>query len=169
LKRNIVHSALEADHRELDFLLEAVRRSLETGDAYEVYKRLDLFWARLAVHIRAEHVVLFPALEEHAADRAETEDLLARLRSDHDLFMTELGRAIKALRPVLNFGNDAETIQIVRSHLEGVKVRLAEHNEIEEARVYGRVSKFEPAVLEEVHAAVMTQLNKMPRRFSQSG
>ena len=52
-------------------------------------------WARLAVHIRTEHLHLFPAIARrvNAAERA-----IDRLRADHDFFMRELAQAIAILR-----------------------------------------------------------------------
>lgn len=40
----------------------SIDSSAGTASAKELYQKLDLFWARLAVHIRAEHLHMFPAL-----------------------------------------------------------------------------------------------------------
>ena len=50
------------DHAEVDELLRGVMLAFDGGDVREVYPKLDYLWARLAVHIRAEHLHLFPAL-----------------------------------------------------------------------------------------------------------
>ena len=47
---------LEKDHTEVDQLYNEVVGRLDAGSSEEVLERLDLFWARLAVHIRAEHL-----------------------------------------------------------------------------------------------------------------
>src|ERR1044072_5042640 len=50
------------DHAEVDALLRGLWDAFEDGEAEEVLAKLDYLWARLAVHIRAEHLHLFPAL-----------------------------------------------------------------------------------------------------------
>lgn len=57
------------DHAELDLLLRGLPAEFDRGAARDVLAKLDLAWARLAVHIRAEHLHLFPALLK-AADRS---------------------------------------------------------------------------------------------------
>ena len=90
---------LEADHRELDRLLFELLDSLSAAepDLVSTYRRLDLFWARLAVHIRGEHLVLFPAVLASVSDHENQREYLVRifgdLRNDHDFFMKELARA----------------------------------------------------------------------------
>ena len=69
------------------------------------FELLDLFWARLAIHIRAENLHLFPALANAPASRFtgkgglptrdEAHNVLLQLRSDHDFFMKELAEMIK--------------------------------------------------------------------------
>jgi hypothetical protein len=97
---------LEEDHEAVGKLLEELRAGLRSGtDAGTVYGMLDRVWARLAVHIRAEHICLFPALlrslgvlgdGQHGdiAPHAEAESTVELLRSDHDFFMRELAAAI---------------------------------------------------------------------------
>jgi hypothetical protein len=53
---------LVQDYDEADSLFGGLSRAFDLGDAREVFVRLDYLWARLAVHIRAEHLHLFPAL-----------------------------------------------------------------------------------------------------------
>jgi len=160
-------SILESDHASLDKLLQDAISALEV-DAAHTYRSLDIFWARLAMHIRAEHVVVFPALR--AADsngrleRSDVPEILTVLRHDHDFFMTELARAIKALRLVFHFGNEAETVHIVRGIVEQVNTRLEQHNRIEEEIIYPIIASLEtpPA---EVAAQVLKQLENLPHRF----
>ena len=134
---------LTVDHEELDRLFTKALDAIDRADPMEAFQCVDLFWARLAVHIRAEHLKLFPALlqaednrDSTAVPGGEIREVLNTLHNDHDFFMRELARAIKALRLVFDFGNEAETFVIVRSLLEGVRERLIEHNRIEEEIVY---------------------------------
>jgi hypothetical protein len=53
---------LERDHEELDGVLGELLLALDHGERDESFARLDLLWARLAIHIRAEHLCLFPAI-----------------------------------------------------------------------------------------------------------
>ena len=61
---------------------------------------------------------------------------LPDLRHDHDFFMNQLARAVKALRLVPDFGNETETFIDIRQLIETVTKRLARHNEIEEKTIY---------------------------------
>jgi len=99
------------DHSELDELLDRFFAAAKKRDLNESFNALDVFWARLAMHIRAEHLHLFPTLIA-ALGRLEkapenvcrppsaqvARDTIARLRDDHDFFMQELGAAITKLR-----------------------------------------------------------------------
>lgn len=44
-------------------------REFDRGGARGVFERLDYLWARLAVHVRAGHLHLFPALLAASAGR----------------------------------------------------------------------------------------------------
>ena len=84
---------LAHDHEEMDGTLAALKSALATGEAERSFKLLDNFWARLAMHIRAENHELFPVLKRAAAEVPEAEEILrilAELRHDHDFFMVEL-------------------------------------------------------------------------------
>src|SRR3712207_2351236 len=100
---------LTHDHAEVDALLGELSQAFEGGRARGVFEKLDYLWARLAVHIRAEHLHLFPALlAARAVGQGEgTDDALApgevrmavgRLREDHDFFMRELAGAVNDAR-----------------------------------------------------------------------
>lgn len=60
--KNQVESLLEDDHSELGQLLSELNAELAKSNLTHSFELLDLFWARLAVHIRAENLHLFPAL-----------------------------------------------------------------------------------------------------------
>jgi hypothetical protein len=170
--RSEIEKVLEFDHVELDGLLDLVFSAIEAADGNETYRTLDLFWARLAMHIRAEHVRLFPAVRELAeksgGDLASVPNLLQDLRHDHDFFMRELARAIKAMRLVFYFGNESETFATLRQILEHVKERLEVHNSIEEEKIYTLTTApfFDLGELVELESKIRKELENYPQRFS---
>src|SRR6185436_16515338 len=103
----------------------------------------------LAVHIRAEHLHLFPAvinrLGKGTLDKAgalslkEGQTVVERLRAEHDFFMSELAGSIKILRELEN-ATDREKIEVglnaVHDTVLEVEKRLAIHNEFEEILIY---------------------------------
>lgn len=158
-----VESILTADHRELDRLLSAACDDLRLGDARRALASVDLFWARLAVHIRAEHLRLFPAIRSAAGPGIEPE--LVRLKDDHNFFMRSLGDLIKQLRTLTETGSDVDpdTAQFFVHEFRG---RMDEHNKIEESRVY----RFAGEVLSEqeyetLKSEVSAELANLPLRF----
>lgn len=171
---------LANDHADLHQLLGELRTSLDTGEVALVYARLDRFWARLGVHIRAEHVRLFPAIlralsenpKGHARDApslSQAQSVIEELRRDHDFFMHELARAIAVMRDLM--ANDqqdiAPALEDVRARIAAVEERLATHNTIEESQVYlwtaTLLSDEEQAELETL---LRNELDNMPRRFA---
>ena len=173
-----VHDQLESDHAELDRLLAGVFAAIDLEDCAEIYRRLDFFWARLAMHIRAEHLRLFPAVlhikeaQFQNAGRGKVPSDIAAvidgLHADHDFFMRSLARAIKAMRLVFDFGNEAETLPAVREILEQVESRLIPHNRIEEQQIYPlAAAEFIRADdLSELSRTVKKELGNLPRRFA---
>ena len=167
-----IEDILEADHGELDSLLARVFAAIEAGDRDETYRSLDFFWARLAMHIRAEHLRLFPAArriaENGREDSGDVPRLLEDLQHDHDFFMRNLARAIKAMRLVFDFGNETETFEIVRDLLGEIKERLVVHNRIEEERIYPLANEalLEPTELETLSRSVKKELDNYPQRFA---
>ena len=149
--------------------MATLESAISIADPVQTYHSLDLFWARLAVHIRAEHLVLFPAVLSTSSRPTSTHrdltDLLVSLREDHDYFIKQLARAIKAMRLIPEFGNEAETFVVVKDLVDGVKQRLIEHNRIEEEIVYPIVdsSSNNP---DEVAIKTLEQLENLPARFS---
>ena len=167
-----IEKILEADHSELDVLLERVFAAVDAADAEATFRHLDFFWARLAMHIRAEHVRLFPAVrgiaEGAGDDLGDIPAILDELRHDHDFFMRELARAIKAMRLVFYFGNADETFVTVRRILVDIKARLEAHNRIEEERVYRLAddSRLGRDAIVELMASVQKELDNYPQRFA---
>jgi iron-sulfur cluster repair protein YtfE (RIC family) len=149
----------------LDGLLAELLDELDLAepDPVSTYRRLDLCWARLAVHIRAEHLVLFPAVLASLGDHDDRRDdlvrILGQLRHDHDFFMKELARAVKALRLIPDFGNEHETFEVVKELVNGVETRLSQHNRIEEEIVY-------PLADRAIRSRVLNELESLPPRFS---
>jgi hypothetical protein len=138
---------LAHDHSELDAALAGLVSALADGNAGRSLEALDLFWARLAVHIRAENIHLFPALLRTAeASRGSTptagvpeskeiRKLVAQLRDDHDFFMSELAAAVKQLR-ALSGSDQPGGLREVREKVDAVSRRLDAHNTLEESKVY---------------------------------
>src|SRR4051794_10723682 len=100
---------MEQDHVALGEVFRELDRALGDLNVARSFELLDLAWARLAVHIRAEHLHLFPAVlnalsENSGADNpakpslAEARVCLERLREDHNFFMSEFADAIRILR-----------------------------------------------------------------------
>jgi len=143
-------------------VLEQLLAALDIKDVQASHSRLDLLWARLAVHIRAEHLHLFPAVLDRVAesDLSEAQAIVKNLRADHDFFMHELARAIGILREDKLTG----VADIVRK----VEERLATHNEIEENQIY----RWSSTILSESEqlellTRINAELNNRPPRFSE--
>ena len=138
-------SLLADDHSEIDILIRDLLAALEDGEKSKAFARLDLLWARLAVHIRAEHLCLFPSiLEAHITVRSDGPDYqevkgaIDQLRLDNDFFMHELGTAVNTMRK-----HDIASEQVISKELLDVRLsvlkvqsRLERHNHLEENHVY---------------------------------
>ena len=169
---------LVGDHAEVDALFRDLSRVFELGDARAVFERLDYLWARLAVHIRAEHLHLFPALlsAAEAAGRASVEptaeevsESVERLREDHDLFMRGLAAAVNKVRALAapDAPADAGWLPRVREDVGAVAARLAEHNRLEEEQVY----LWQSALLNEdarddFRVRMRREIENLPPRFA---
>jgi Hemerythrin HHE cation binding domain len=86
---------LSDDHEAVYEVLQQLVTALNKKDVQTSHAKLDLLWARLAVHIRAEHLHLFPAI---ASKSSEAQSIIDKLRADHDFFMRKLAQAIGVLR-----------------------------------------------------------------------
>ena len=148
--------SLAQDHNEVDRILGKVFEALNSGDTELALKQLDLFWARLAVHIRAEHLVLFPAVIETDGDMNEK---VINLRNDHDFFMKSLADLIKELRKA----SDGAVVDLaaIASRLGIIKERLEKHNRIEEADIYPLAASLDRKLFQQIDA----QLHNLPPRF----
>lgn len=172
--KNTLEGLLQHDHESLDQLLTSLEVALTGPDKSQVFELLDFFWARLAVHIRAENLHLFPALAKAPSTLftgagglptfKEVRDILARLRSDHDFFMKELARLIKAMR---ESGTEAIQQGDLRASLTDIRQRLEEHNLVEEEQAYLWPSLlFDEETIATLSGEIRGELDKLPPRFA---
>jgi hemerythrin superfamily protein len=178
------NKVLSNDHAELDALLEEIFAALDTGDTRHSFQRLDLFWARLAMHIRAEHLHLFPKILAAVEERKTTGEngqclpapekarmFIEELRADHDFFMRELASAVKQMRrlPDSNEQTASQILLDTRKKLAAIKRRLERHNRIEESQIYQWADEIlnlsERAALDH---KIKEELENMPPRFAYS-
>jgi len=175
---NQVEVLLEDDHASLGQLLSEVNAELAKRNIARAFASLDIFWARLAVHIRAENLHLFPALAGAAATSftktsslptaEEVKNVLARLRSDHDFFMKELARMIKVMRALaISREEHFEEVEDLRQRLAKIASRLEDHNRLEETQAY----RWPTLLLDEQEVArlrdrLRQELQNLPPRFA---
>jgi iron-sulfur cluster repair protein YtfE (RIC family) len=176
--KNPVESLLEDDHALLGQLLTELDTELSKPNIARAFELLDLFWARLAVHIRAENLHLFPALANAPASRFTAKDplpaseevhkVLARLRSDHDFFMKELAREIKAMREIAGSPEaHLEELEVLRQRLANVRERLEAHNLLEEKQAYVWPSMlFDEQTSADLCDQLRHELENLPSRFA---
>jgi hemerythrin superfamily protein len=138
-------SVLTDDHSEINTLTGDLLAALDEGDKLKVFARLDLLWARLAVHIRAEHLCLFPSIlgadftiASDGPQYQEVQNAIDQLRLDHEFFMRELGTNVNAIRKQENLSNREVSKQFreIRRSVFEIQSRLAKHNQLEENHVY---------------------------------
>jgi hemerythrin superfamily protein len=153
---------LSSDHSDVDELFTVAFAALDRGE--DAFAAIDLLWARLAVHIRAEHLHLFPALStiaERISDTTAMPTTLARLRDDHDHFMKTFASVVKDLRQ--------GEVSDVRRRLTDVAARLAEHNDIEEKEVYPLVEKWlNEKDRQDLYRGIVSELEHAPPRFPET-
>jgi hemerythrin superfamily protein len=162
---------LSDDHRAVNEVLKQLLTALDNKDVEISYSKLDLLWARLAVHIRAEHLHLFPALTNRPApDSSEAQSVVETLRLDHDFFMRQLAHAVGILRELpapLESPEDESRFNSVLDVVLDVEKRLTIHNETEEDQVYRWAGTIltEPEQIE-LAARINAELEHRPSRFS---
>lgn len=171
--KNPVESLLEDDHASLDQLLTELTEQLAAANLARSFELLDLFWARLAVHIRAENLHLFPALRNALPQFSgkgtlptveEAEETIARLRTDHDFFMKELADMMKTARAA---PADEAVAQDFRQRLSLIRERLEAHNQIEEKHVYIWPSLlFDEKAIGKLNERLSGELKNLPPRFT---
>lgn len=168
------------DHAEVDELIQSLFAALDAQETTASFERLDLLWARLAVHIRAEHLCLFPSILS-ALDKSPhcslediplpecVQEVLERLRADHDFFMVELARAVNVARQWFEAGNNpsADQFSEIKRRVQILGDRLARHNRLEEGQVY-----LWPKLLLSAHerleisARMKREIDNLPPRFA---
>lgn len=173
---------LASDHEELDELLAELFSSFEAGRVEQIYQRLDMFWARLAMHIRAEHLHLFPAIlndfkirkqiNRRLPSQKTVRGKITALQKDHNFFMSELLSAIKQIRKLLRENNRqdiSKALAEVREVIVAVKIRLETHNELEESEVYEWADAvFDGTALWDLNEKMCKELNNLPLRFEKT-
>jgi hypothetical protein len=172
---------LEHDHSLLSELLIHLQSRLQQQEAARAFELLDLFWARLAVHIRAENLCLFPAILNAPRELFGTnggvpsfEEVRAAvegLRSDHNFFMDELSKAVKTFREIMAKDETslhvAEQLAPIRERVDAVSLRLESHNALEEDQVYKWPGLILTASdLQNLKAALRRELANLPQRFA---
>lgn len=178
----MIDDFLESDHESLGELLQTVEESLANRNLRRAHEVLDLFWARLATHIRAENLCLFPAIlnapSELFAQKGvpSIEDVraaIASLRNDHNFFMDELIVGIKSLRTHLADPEPSDAAAVAEKllpRIAQVKERLDSHNQLEEQQVYrwpaALLSNLEITQLE---SEIRHQVQNLPPRFADRG
>lgn len=174
---NPIDATLEHDHASLDQLLTELDQALAAPYQDRAFELLDLFWARLAVHIRAEHLHLFPALVNASSQFSddgslpsfvEVEETIAHLRSDHDFFMKELADMMKNAREIReNPSSLDEEWRRLRERLSAIRMRLKSHNKLEEEHVYIWPTRvLDQKTLAALVSRVQHELENLPPRFA---
>lgn len=170
------------DHSEVGGLIHDLLAALEGKEKTQIFERLDLLWARLAVHIRAEHLCLFPSIlgalgkfSNHSSINApsavQVRKVVGRLHEDHDFFMVELAKAVNAARELVKGEDDPSADQLleIEQRVFAVSDRLQEHNRLEEEQLYlwpeSLLSVDERA---ELSARMRREIENLPPRFSSS-
>lgn len=168
---------LAHDHSELDAELAGFFTALAEGRTEQSFNHLDLFWARLAMHIRAENLHLFPALvraaEQPGSPRGTpslktVQTAVARLRDDHDFFMKEITAAVKVLRKLQRgqYPYAAAVFPEVCERMTSVSQRLETHNAFEESKVYGwTCALLDKTEQETLVQSIQRELENLPQRF----
>jgi hypothetical protein len=170
------------DHSEVDIVIHDLLAALDESDQARSFEQLDLLWARLAVHIRAEHLHLFPsilgALDQplnfppaDAPSSDHVREVLERLREDHDFFMVELAKAVNAARVWFLPGNEPTLDHFleIKHRVLSVSSRLQDHNQMEEEQVYlWPEILMAPTECAGMSVRMKREINNLPPRFSAS-
>lgn len=177
-----VSAQLSYDHGSIDKVLKQLQTALRNSDVESAHAKLDLFWARLAVHIRAEHLHLFPAvlssLENTAVSHVsapslvEAKNVVTQLRQDHDFFMHQLAVAVEIMRGLLASPDQLavrERMNNVEKVVLEVERRLVQHNELEENEIYRWTAiLLNSEEQQKLQAQITKELQNHPARFTLS-
>jgi len=177
----MIPQLMEKDHEALDELLQRLESSLEKHELISSFELLDLFWARLAVHIRVENIRLFPSILRACPSAfgttlpplKEVQSTIKRLQVDHNFFMEELSKAMRKMRQLVKAESCdqprlvIELIQI-RDRVEAVSNRLRAHNKLEEEQVYRWPGMLNGSRLRMLEDAIKHEIENLPRRFGRT-
>ncbi|NNE66997.1 MAG: hypothetical protein HKN33_10575 [Pyrinomonadaceae bacterium] len=178
-----IDKILESDHREIDVILERLDEAFERGIVADIHFLTDYFWARLAMHIRAEHLHLFPAVLDAVGSKAgnavsisrptlaHAEEVLIILRSEHNFFMDELADVMKRLRRIVRLRDPVPAVglPLIRTQIGRVVETLASHNAVEESEVYIWVEEMvSNAKKAKLKTEIARELKNIPPRFDSS-
>jgi hypothetical protein len=174
-----VSEQLIEDHAALDKVLKQLQTALRSSELKTTHLKLDLFWARLAVHIRAEHLHLFPTVlnslenavsHESSPSLDEAKSVVAQLREDHHFFMHQLALAVEIMRDLLTLPEQLtvpEGMNNIKKILGEVERRLASHNEIEENQIYHCATiLLNSQEQQKLHEQITKELQNSPPRFT---
>lgn len=170
----MIKELLEKDHESLSVLLSDFKQKLIVRDLRGAHDALDLFWARLAMHIRAEHLCLFPAIENAQTELfgrdvpavKDVHETIEQLREDHSFFMERLAHAMQIVRAIFEGEALLKQLDEVESIVAAVEARLEQHNEVEEREVYRwPVALLTESELSKLETDSQKQLENLPPRF----
>lgn len=175
-----VSEQLIDDHAALDKVLKQLQAALRSNHLQTAHVKLDLFWARLAVHIRAEHLHLFPTVlnslenaavsHESAPSLDEAKSVVAQLRQDHDFFMHQLALAVEIMRELLTLPEQLtvpEGMNNIKKIVHEVGRRLIRHNELEETQIYGWATVLlNSEEQQKLQEGITKELQNRPARFT---
>ena len=166
---------MESDHESLHLLLTRLDAELAATNFEAAVHLLDMFWARLAMHIRAENLHLFPALANRANHLGQdcslgtaANEVVSQLQDDHDYFMKELATLMKMLRAVSqNEAAKGGALERTQQSLTALKQRLERHNQLEENQVYSWPEMIlDEEAIADLNRRVQHELENLPPRFS---
>ena len=151
-----ITASLTADHQAMEPLILEAEKALASAVAGAAFTALDRLWMRLAVHIRAEHKGVFPAL---GSARPDLMDELGTLRQDHDFFMATLAVVVRGMEsPAPDFAKAG-------AMLEAVRTRLVSHNALEEGVIYMMADQLPPDACGQVVEVIARELAFLPGRY----
>ena len=170
------------DHSDVGILINDLLAALDEGEKAQSFERLDLLWARLAGHIRAEHLHLFPSIlgaldrpsnisTTDAPSSDHVREVVERLREDHDFFMVELAKAVNAAREWFLPGIEPSFDHFleIKHRVLSVSSRLQEHNQMEEEQVYlWPEILMTPTECAGMSVRMKREIDNLPPRFSAS-
>lgn len=176
----MLKSLMEQDHAEVDELYSAALDALDARDRQASLQRVDLFWARIAMHIRAEHLHLFPTVLRLAdatggggpeTSLSDLPNVIERLRRDHNEFMDELIRTMKLIRAsAAEDDGRSEILKLARESLASVHRALEQHNRIEEERIYSLEELLNASGnANQLERLLRHEITNLPPRFAVGG